>query len=68
MKPYLLALLLFSGEEVVFVTSEVLCFETLRLHQEGSLVIAKDVDGKEWPVERVLCLEPISEDKDAPIS
>jgi hypothetical protein len=58
---FLLVLFLASSEIATFHTTRELCFETLEAHQEGALVIAWDRDGKQWPAERVLCLEPVEE-------
>lgn len=56
---FILVLFLASHEIATFHTTRELCMETLEAHQQGSLVIAWDRDGKQWPAERVFCLEPI---------
>jgi hypothetical protein len=58
---FILVLFLASQEIATFATTKELCFETLEAHQQGSLVIAWDAQGKQWPAERVFCLEPVEE-------
>lgn len=58
---FILVLFLANSEIATFNTTKEVCFDTLKAHQEGSLVIAWDRDGKQWPAENVWCLEPIEE-------
>lgn len=66
---FILVLFLATGEEVAFNTTKEVCFETLSAHQQGSMVIAWDREGRQWPAERVWCLEKVEEDnQETPIS
>jgi hypothetical protein len=65
---FILVLFLASSEIATFHTTRELCFETLEAHQQGALVIAWDKDGKQWPAERVLCLEKIEDETQEPMS
>jgi hypothetical protein len=65
---FILVLFLASQEIATFHTTRELCFETLEAHQQGALVIAWDKDGKQWPAERVLCLEKIEDETQEPMS
>lgn len=65
---FLLVLFLANSEIATFATSKATCFETLEAHRQGSIVVAWDRDGKQWPAENVWCLEPQDEAKEAPTS
>lgn len=66
---FILVLFLANSEIATFPTSRAICFETLSAHQQGSLVIAWDKEGRQWPAEKVWCLEPINQDREeAPLS
>lgn len=54
---FILVLFLASAEIVTFPTTKSLCMETLEAHRQGSVVIAWDADGKQWPAENVFCVE-----------
>lgn len=61
---FLLVLFLVHGETVMFPTTRELCFEALEAHRQGAVVYSTDEEGRRWPAENVLCLEPIEEGKE----
>lgn len=63
---FILVLFLASQEIATFNTTKEVCFETLSAHQQGSMVIAWDREGKQWPAERVWCLEKVQEETQEP--
>lgn len=65
---FILVLFLASQEIATFNTTKEVCFETLEAYRQGSIVIAWDRAGRQWPAENVWCLEPIKEEAEAPTS
>lgn len=66
---FILVLFLANSEIATFPTSRAICFETLRAHQQGAIVVAWDSSGKQWPAEIVWCLEPTDQAiEEAPLS
>lgn len=58
---FLLVLFLVNADIATFRTTQEICMATLDAHRQGSIVIAWDDEGKQWPAENVWCLEPIEE-------
>lgn len=59
---FILVLFLASTEIVSFQTTKALCFETLEAHRQGSVVVAWDREGRQWPAENVWCLEEMEQE------